>query len=75
LVITPVLVGFFTNNYPRPDMPETLQNRINNYIWSYNPVIMYQINYGPIWVKNRKISVFKLLTLFDKKEDLRTIME
>ena len=74
-VVTPVLVGFFTNHYPRPDMPETFQERINNYIRSYDPEIMYQIDYGPIWAKNRKMSVFKLMTSLDNKENLRAIME
>jgi hypothetical protein len=74
-VVTPVLVGFFTNNYPRPDMPETFQDRTNNFIRSYDPEIMYQLDYGPIWAKNRKMSVFKLMTSLDKKEDLRTLME
>ena len=74
-VVTPALVGFFTNNYPRPDMPETFKDRTNDYIRSYDPEIMYQIDYGPIWAKNRKMSVFKLMTSLDKKEDLRTIME
>jgi hypothetical protein len=75
LVVTPVLVGFFTSNYPRPDMPETFKDRTSDYIRSYDQEIMYQIDYGPIWAKNRKMSVFKLMTLIVKKEDLRTIME
>ena len=32
LVVTPVLVGFFVNQYPRPDMPETFQHRTNDFI-------------------------------------------
>jgi hypothetical protein len=31
-VVTPVLVGFFVNQYPRLDMPETFQDRINDFI-------------------------------------------
>ena len=42
---------------------------------SMNSEIKYQINYGPIWAKNKKISVFKLMTSMENKEDLRTIME
>ena len=74
-VVTPVLVGFFTNNYPRPDMPETFQARVNEFIRSYDPEIMYQIDYGPIWAKNRKMSIFKLMTSIDNKEKIRAIME
>jgi hypothetical protein len=73
-VVTPVLVGFFTNNYPRPDMPDTFQARIHDFIKSHDQEMMYQIDYGPIWAKNRKMSVFKLMTSTINKENLRTIM-
>jgi hypothetical protein len=56
-------------------MPETFKDRTNDYIRSYDPEIMYQIDYGPIWAKNRKMSVFKLMTSINTKEDPRTIME
>jgi hypothetical protein len=74
LVVTPVLVGFFVNHYPRPDMPKTFQERVKDYIRYYDPDIQYQLDYGPIWAKNRKMSVFKLMTLLDNKENLREIM-
>jgi hypothetical protein len=73
-VVTPVLVGFFINHYPRPDMPETFQTRIDDFIRSYDPEIQYQVDYGPIWARSRKMSVFKVMTSLANKESLRTIM-
>jgi hypothetical protein len=55
-------------------MPDTFHARINEYIKAQDPEMMYQIDYGPIWAKNRKMSVFKLLTSANNKENLRTIM-
>ena len=74
-VVTPVLVGFFVNQYSRPDMPETFQDRKNAFIRAFDQEILYQLDYGPIWAKNRKMSVFKLMTSIANKEHLRTIME
>jgi hypothetical protein len=74
-VVTPVLVGFFVNQYPRPDMPETFQDRTNDFIRTHDQDIQYQLDYGPIWAKNRKMSVFKLMTSLANKEHLRTLME
>jgi hypothetical protein len=68
-------VGFCTYNYPWPDMPETFEERINNYNCSYDPEIMYQIDYSPIWAKNRKMPAFKFMKSMDNKENLRTTME
>jgi hypothetical protein len=50
LVVTPMLMGFFINNYPRPDMPETFHVQVNNYFRSYNTNICYQVDFGPNWV-------------------------
>jgi hypothetical protein len=36
---------------------------------------LYQINYGPIWAKNRNMSVSKLMTSMDNRENLGTITE
>ena len=35
-VVTPVLVGFFVNQYPRPDMPEKFQDRTYDFIRTYD---------------------------------------
>jgi hypothetical protein len=73
-VVTPVIVGFFMNHYPRPDAPEPFQGRVDDYIRSYDPEIRYQLDFGPIWAKNRKMSVFKVMTSLESKENMRTIM-
>ena len=73
-VVTPVLVGFFVNNYPRQDSPETFQTRVDNYIRLYDPEIRYQVDLGPIWAKGRKMTVYKVMTSLSNKEDLRAIM-
>ena len=73
-VVTPVLVGFFINNFPRSDMPEPFNARIDNFIRTYDPEIRYQLDYGPTWAKNQKMTVFKIMTSLDNKENLQTIM-
>ena len=73
-VVTPVLVGFFVNNYPRHDSPETFHVRVDNYIRTYDPEIRYQVDLGPIWAKGRKMTVYKIMTSLENKENLRAIM-
>ena len=34
----------------------------------------YQIDFGPVWAKSKKMTIFKLMTAQDDKETLRTIM-
>ena len=72
--VTPVLVGFFVNHYPRPDKPEAFAGYIESFIESRDDTIEHQIDYGPIWAKNKKMTVHKLMTTKDSKEALRAIM-
>ena len=73
-VVTPVLVGFFVNHYPRPDKPEAFGGYIDNFITAYDEDLEYQIDFGPVWAKNKKMSVYKIMTSQEDKETLRTIM-
>ena len=74
-VVTPVLVGFFVNHYPRPDKPEVFESYINQHIKEHNENIQYQVEFGPIWAaKNRKMTVHKLMTSQEDKEQMRSIM-
>jgi hypothetical protein len=69
-------VGFFVNHYPRPDMPKIFQDRTNVFIGAYDQDIQYQLDYGTIWAKNRKMLVVKkLMTSLANKEHLQTLME
>ena len=73
-VVTPVLVGFFVNHCPRPDKPEVFESYVKQFIKEHNPNIQYQVDFGPVWAKNRKMSVYKLMSSQQDKEHLRTIM-
>ena len=73
-VVTPILVGFFVNHYPRPDKPEVFENYVAQIIKEQDENIKYQIDFGPVWAKNRKMSVYKLMSSQQDKEQLRTIM-
>ena len=72
--VTPVLVGFFINHYPRPDKPEAFAGYIESFIKSRDDTTEHQIDFGPIWAKNKKMTVYKLMTTHDNKEALREIM-
>jgi hypothetical protein len=73
-VVTPVLVGFFVNVYPRPDKPEAFEGYLDAIIKNRDETLEYQIDFGPVWAKNKKMSVYKLMTAQEDKERLRSIM-
>ena len=64
-VVTPVTVGFFVNTTPRPDKPETFTNRLMQFKDTVDTTMKTQVEYGPIWAPNHRVSVFKLLTAFE----------
>ena len=64
-VVTPATVGFFINTTPRPDKQETFNNRLTQLINKHDTVTKTQVEYGPIWAPNHRVSVFKLLTAFE----------
>ena len=75
-VVTPTAVGFFVNMAPRADKPETFYNRFSLFMDQFNTGnIKYQFEYGPIWAPNNRVSVFKLMSAFEDKDALRSIME
>ena len=74
-VVTPSVVGFFTNMCPRPDMPETFEERLKQFIGPYNEDLKYQVEFGPIWAPGHRMNVFKLMAAYEDKEELRIIME
>lgn len=73
-VVTPTAVGFFINTTPRPDKPETFTNRFNEFLQQHDENIKIQIEFGPIWAPNNRVSVPKLMAAFDDKEQLRRIL-
>lgn len=73
-VVTPVVVGFFINTTPRPDKPEVFTNRLKQFTDTQDDTTKTQVEYGPIWAPNHRVSVFKLMTAFDDMDKVRYTM-
>ena len=74
-VVTPTAVGFFINTIPRPDKPDVFSKRLERFMENNNGNIKFQIEYGPIWAPNHRVSVTKLMAAYEDKEAIRSIME
>ena len=74
-VVTPTAVGFFINTIPRPDKPEVFSSRLERFMINHNGNTKYQLEYGPIWAPNHRVSVIKLMAAYEDKDNIRSIME
>ena len=74
-VVTPTAVGFFINTIPRPDKPEVFSKRLERFMEDNNGNIKFQLEHGPIWAPNHRVSVIKLMAAYEDKEAIRSIME